>query len=174
MTVVHLPAPVIDPERTWVCRHEERTICVRTYINGSRIYGHQCLNCGSWGAVKKEAIDPSRRYPDYEPAIAERWNAARNQIHAERREADQIARDEEREQRKRDYALYLETPEWQERRRKVLVRAKGICEACLEARATEVHHETYAHVFDEPLFELRAICRDCHERITAIDKAAKR
>ena len=34
----------------------------------------------------------------------------------------------------------------------------------------EVHHITYAHVFDEPLFDLRAVCRPCHERLTARDR----
>jgi hypothetical protein len=72
------------------------------------------------------------------------------------------------------YNEYLESPEWQERRAAVLARAKYVCEACGIERATEVHHPTYAHVFNEPLFELRAICHDCHETLTEQDREARR
>lgn len=33
-----------------------------------------------------------------------------------------------------------------------------------------VHHLTYAHVFNEPCFELRAVCHGCHDVITEIDR----
>lgn len=62
------------------------------------------------------------------------------------------------------YTQYLKTPEWSQRRSKVIERAKGICEGCLSARATQVHHVSYEHVGDELLWELRAICDACHER----------
>lgn len=38
------------------------------------------------------------------------------------------------------YEAYRKTPEWQARRQLVLKRAQGICEGCLSAPATEVHH----------------------------------
>ena len=41
---------------------------------------------------------------------------------------------------------------------------QGVCEACGEVRATEVHHLTYKHIGSEFLWELVAICRACHER----------
>lgn len=80
--------------------------------------------------------------------------------HAER--AERVERDA---QWWRDYDAYLQSPEWAERRRRVLRRAGGICEGCLTNRATQVHHLTYARVRAEMLFDLVAICGDCHERI---------
>lgn len=67
------------------------------------------------------------------------------------------------------YQAYLRSPEWREKRTQVLARANGVCESCGAAFATEVHHTTYDHVFDEPLWELRAVCRACHEMISEAD-----
>ncbi len=71
------------------------------------------------------------------------------------------------------YDRYLKSDKWKSKRRKVLTRANGKCEGCLEARATEVHHVDYQHLFDEPLFELRALCSECHRAISEQDKAKK-
>jgi 5-methylcytosine-specific restriction endonuclease McrA len=83
-------------------------------------------------------------------------------------------RDNNRESEKRDwfknhYTPYLNSIEWKEKRNKVLIRDKYICQSCLTNRATQVHHLTYAHVFNEPLFELTSICVPCHELITKLD-----
>lgn len=50
------------------------------------------------------------------------------------------------------------------KRARVLLRAGRKCEGCGE-EATQVHHLTYEHVFEEFLFELIAVCRGCHERL---------
>lgn len=68
------------------------------------------------------------------------------------------------------YNSYLQSPEWGKKRKAVLARAKGRCEACGLRKATQVHHTTYAHVGNEPLFELRAVCEECHRRITSQDR----
>ena len=62
------------------------------------------------------------------------------------------------------YSAYLETPEWAERRRLVLQRARGLCEGCRSAPAAHVHHLTYEHAGDELLFELVALCLACHQK----------
>jgi 5-methylcytosine-specific restriction endonuclease McrA len=88
--------------------------------------------------------------------------------HEQERAAAQRQFQEERERADegwwRDYSEYLGTSAWSERRALVLRRANGMCESCLKARATQVHHLTYNHVRNEFLWELVAICRDCHER----------
>jgi 5-methylcytosine-specific restriction endonuclease McrA len=66
---------------------------------------------------------------------------------------------------KRWYAAYQLSDAWRDRRRKVLERANHLCEACRERRATEVHHLHYMRVGYEPLFDLVAICRECHETL---------
>lgn len=66
------------------------------------------------------------------------------------------------------YQLYLQSDGWDRTRLKVLERARYVCEACGERRATQVHHVTY----DDPrgeelLWNLKAVCGECHEKITA-------
>jgi len=63
------------------------------------------------------------------------------------------------------YAEYLKSPQWQMKRKKVMERDNGLCQGCLTAPAVDVHHKTYQRVFDEPLFDLVAICRECHSKI---------
>lgn len=63
------------------------------------------------------------------------------------------------------YADYLRSAEWAARRDKVMERASHRCEGCRERLATDVHHLTYEHVTQEFLFELVALCAECHDRI---------
>ena len=63
------------------------------------------------------------------------------------------------------YADYLKSEEWAARRAKVMQRAGHCCEGCREQPAIDVHHLSYEHVTQEFLFELVALCRDCHGRI---------
>lgn len=65
---------------------------------------------------------------------------------------------------KSQYSEYLASTEWLEKRRKVLLKCRGYCEGCGAAPATEVHHLTYAHIGHELLWELVAVCDDCHDR----------
>jgi hypothetical protein len=64
----------------------------------------------------------------------------------------------------RRYNEYLDSYVWRAKRALVVQRSKGVCEGCGEAPATMVHHLTYAHVFNELLFELVALCERCHAR----------
>jgi 5-methylcytosine-specific restriction endonuclease McrA len=43
--------------------------------------------------------------------------------------------------------------------------SRGVCEGCREQPASEVHHLTYEHVGEEFLWELEAVCDDCHSRV---------
>jgi 5-methylcytosine-specific restriction endonuclease McrA len=63
------------------------------------------------------------------------------------------------------YDAYLASPEWQARRRLVLKRANGMCEGCGLRPAAQVHHLTYQHVGAEFLWELRAVCLECHQAL---------
>jgi 5-methylcytosine-specific restriction endonuclease McrA len=64
-----------------------------------------------------------------------------------------------------DYRAYLRSDHWLDIRRRVLQRAQGLCEGCLRRRATQVHHLTYAHAGAEFLWELVAVCEQCHARV---------
>jgi 5-methylcytosine-specific restriction endonuclease McrA len=63
------------------------------------------------------------------------------------------------------YNAYLNTEEWRRRRELVFDRAGGLCEGCRKQTASQVHHLTYDHVTDEFLWELVAICDECHRRV---------
>jgi hypothetical protein len=94
------------------------------------------------------------------------------------RQAEWEARERERralqEQKDREwwdwYNLYLQSPEWLWRRDAVLKRARYVCEGCGKNRAVQVHHLTYKHVGHEMLWELVAVCKECHDWITAEDR----
>lgn len=71
------------------------------------------------------------------------------------------------------YNGYLQSSKWAWRRAAVLKRAGSLCEARLPRctlRATQVHHTTYEHVGNEPLFDLRAVCEECHQSLTEQDR----
>jgi 5-methylcytosine-specific restriction endonuclease McrA len=63
-----------------------------------------------------------------------------------------------------EYEEYLQSAEWAEIRDRVLERDDYICQGCLKEEATQVHHKTYDHVFEEFAFELIALCETCHAR----------
>lgn len=68
------------------------------------------------------------------------------------------------------YNEYLASDLWQTKRRLVLERDKYVCQSCIKAKAIQVHHLSYEHVFNEPLFELTSVCIRCHEIITNMDR----
>lgn len=65
-----------------------------------------------------------------------------------------------------DYYRYLASRNWRLKRRQVLARAFHICERCGDAEARQVHHLSYEHIGHEPLEDLQAICRPCHEYVS--------
>lgn len=80
---------------------------------------------------------------------------------------EQAERDAER-QRKSEawwslYNEYLLSPEWAERRRKVIEREGGICQGCMDVDGTQVHHLTYDRVGRELLTDLVLLCDACHK-----------
>lgn len=73
------------------------------------------------------------------------------------------------------YADYLRSNKWRELRAKVLYRDGMLCQSCLIAPATEVHHLSYRYYNDgfDVAFVLRSVCADCHDRITEIEGHGK-
>jgi 5-methylcytosine-specific restriction endonuclease McrA len=75
-----------------------------------------------------------------------------------------------------EHSKYLASPEWEIKRRRVLERDRWICQAGLpvcDVTAEQVHHLTYRHWRNEPLFDLISVCHSCHEAITEMDRAAR-
>lgn len=62
------------------------------------------------------------------------------------------------------YHRYLNSQEWDDIRKKVIIRANGHCEGCGIAAPLDVHHLTYDRVGMELMTDLVALCRDCHDK----------
>ncbi len=150
------------------CGHDEVEPRLRTYSNGVESVWLQCLRCGRSNGkpIKKSSMgDELSRLNKYDEDLLRRWQAARSAvIDAEMEERRQL--------RRMEYARYLRSSEWKTRRSAVLARDQWSCVArlpgCTEA-ATEVHHLTYQHKYNEPLFDLVSVCRFCHEEITKME-----
>lgn len=152
------------------CQHPANEIRKRI-IAGAQHFYRQCISCGtSIGSALKKSSDME---------AAPTWDTIRDDQYSSSRgtERESILQKHVRKQKngddgfRRKHDLYLEGPIWAAKRNAVLKRANFICEGCLTNKATQVHHLTYDHIFEELLFELVAICPDCHTRIHA-DKEA--
>lgn len=64
---------------------------------------------------------------------------------------------------KEKYQAYLCSREWCERREAVRRRSGSKCERCRVNGMDHVHHLTYARKYAEPLEDLQALCKECHE-----------
>lgn len=71
----------------------------------------------------------------------------------------------------KDYAAYLKSPEWKERRRRfhdyLISKGNYFCYRCGSPGSFRfpVHHLHYRNVFDEKFSDLRLICIDCHSEV---------
>ena len=61
------------------------------------------------------------------------------------------------------YKKYLDSPAWKMKRDDVIKRDGDQC-VC-SAQATVVHHKTYNNIGKEPLSDLVALCKECHDRV---------
>lgn len=64
--------------------------------------------------------------------------------------------------RREEYARYLKSPKWRSKWKAVMERDKRKCRFCGRT-AVQVHHLTYARIFNEMSYDLVAICKECHE-----------
>ena len=130
----------------------------------------QCLDCGkSIGQFHKHSLRLAE-VPAWDDKLLISYRAAREQKYAD------IKQKHVRIQRDRTVQIYGKCStnisnqmNRQKKRTKVLERANEVCEGCGLKRATQVHHLTYMHRFNEFLFELVAVCDQCHERLHATD-----
>ncbi len=152
------------------CSHDTQQLRKRIVAGGSEQYVLQCLTCG-WAAcqpIKKEKafqINGGEDFTPYDETLHEQWNARKNE------EKNRIDREYNAKRAKKEtesyknYSKYLKSQEWKRKREKVIARANGLCEGCLENPAEVVHHLNYDHVGSEFLFELVALCELCHNRL---------
>lgn len=65
--------------------------------------------------------------------------------------------------RREAYKTYLESPEWEKRRRLALSRAGFRCQVCNSKGVLVAHHRTYERVGNEAPGDLTILCWDCHD-----------
>lgn len=62
-----------------------------------------------------------------------------------------------------EYREYLNSPEWQAKRRLALEQAGWRCKVCNSTTRLQVHHRTYDRVGNEELCDLTVLCATCHQ-----------
>lgn len=156
------------------CEHRFR-LCNRTLSNGTVQLGEQCEDCGAYHAVKKCTVHPSllKEVAKYDATIREAHYSDLQEKRRAEFDEQQRERDSQQAEWWENYKTYLMSPAWMSKRQRVLERDAYVCQACLRKRASQVHHKTYAHVFQEPLFDLISVCDICHSAITQIDRARR-
>ena len=140
----------------WDCLHDTTEVRTKRIAGGGIQYREQCLTCGR-SASNAIAASTMRDFPaEWDEDLHERWQQAIRDSIAARTTAAQRMRSEE-------YAAYLASTAWKEKREAVLARDRWICQGCRAERACDVHHLTYSHFGRELLFQLVALCRACHD-----------
>lgn len=153
-----------DNASIYNCQHGNTEFRIRTIKGGAQQRIQQCLDCGKsvGNAVKLEIDEPAPLWDhDLASFSAAEMDRKRNEIYeaalerTQRLEVDGYA----------DYQAYLASDQWSLKRKAVLKRDNACCQACLHREGTEVHHLTYERIFEEPMFDLVAVCRPCHEKL---------
>lgn len=152
------------------CKTSEKHIRCKQYTPGYFSYLLCCSYCGKIEKRLSKAeinniqdIASIKDFDDEEYAKNREYE--RQKRIAEWQEKARIEREAQDREWLAWYNQYLESEEWQQKRSMVLKRANWICEGCGKNRANQVHHLTYERVGHEMLFDLVAICKDCHESI---------
>ena len=156
----------------------------RTIANGAVQLWEQCSICGNAPRAVKSS-DPRvvraveiGRFDDalrdeFQRKISQEYSRRWTEEAADRERQRLIEKDQEQALWWAEYNDYLQSGDWQARRLMVLERDGHLCQGCRRERATQVHHLTYVHLGAEPLWDLIAVCTDCHERVTMIDRARR-
>lgn len=142
------------------CEFSESELRFRRLANGGSQIVYQCLQCGRSASnpLSQASVPNYKSLPAFDEVLPRQYDQSRSEE----------ALNEKAENRAKwfsEHDAYLKTPEWKARRAAVMRRANGTCEGCGGQAATQVHHLTYDHWREEFLWELVAICDDCHERI---------
>ena len=154
---------IAEVNERFKCDCEHRQLVFRVHKDGSEHFVYQCLLCGK---TAHQAISEARAFamnggekpPLIDQERLKKWIGAKHQ-------AMKDAESEARGPAEAEYNIYLASAEWEAKRQLILKRADGMCEGCGLAKATDVHHKTYEHRYEEFLFELVALCHACHVRV---------
>lgn len=149
------------------CIKHEMIFVKRIKSDGNILLNKQCLYCGEADkrAYKLIEVPNILMLPLYDDSLFEMY------LENKRFAYDQEKEKERNEWFKNEYEPYLNSDLWKRKRLAVLKRDNYLCQACLTLPATQVHHLSYRHVFNEPLFDLVSVCNQCHDKITQLDRS---
>jgi hypothetical protein len=152
------------------CEHTRKAI-VWSKVNshgepfdGGQQLRHQCQECGKLLPNHLPHRLATAETPDVDLVALKRCREREEQ-----RWKDQVRFWDEKRERERaewfeKHNEYLLTDKWQEKREAVLAREDNLCQGCRSALAVHIHHLSYENWGDELLFQLVAVCQDCHQR----------
>lgn len=105
----------------------------------------------------------------FDEALKDAWYAWCQRYRQRRQEQEEESRAAARAEADaawwKRYNEYIKSKAWKQKTVLVKERAGGMCEACGVNVAVHVHHMTYENVGNEILWELRAVCVSCHQRL---------
>lgn len=148
------------------CSYEFNQMRRKTASNGALMIAYQCLQCGHatspW--LKRSAVDDINSLARWDEALSDAYYEKRRDKNISALSGAAYAETLANGEWWNSYNAYLRTPAWRSKRAQVMQRSGGWCEGCRQQAATQVHHLTYKHVKNEFLWELVAICDECHDR----------
>ena len=150
------------PVNPGTCDHLNTQLTCRPDRNGNKRYQRQCVVCsqpvGSWISKSKAAREMRLdAIPTFDKqAMQAAWDNLKD--------LDMAQVDYELPRMRLTYEEYLRSPAWLKKRDLVIKRAGGICEGCGAAQPSQVHHFSYENLGNEFLWELAAVCSNCHDR----------
>lgn len=157
------------------CQHNFVT-CLITQKNNSQVIKEVCKVCGHAEKAQSKKQFSKKELEALHATTTDKITQVRNahfqkflDIDAKRSEIAQRLRDESSSEWWEWYSIYLNSDEWKYKRAAVFDRADSMCEACGTSGAEEVHHISYKYVGNEPLWDLKAVCSECHKIIHDMD-----
>lgn len=145
------------------CQHPRTEFRRMKTANGVFQLRKQCLGCGELvgSAYKRDAVTDFDSLPPVDEVARQR---TRNQWQ-DRQALYQNGQEEEQAAFWSYYNEHMRSPEWRKKCALKMAQADGACEGCGEKEPRHVHHRTYENLGDEFLFELVALCLDCHQKL---------
>ncbi|QIG79754.1 hypothetical protein [Stakelama tenebrarum] len=133
------------------CQHIETEVRRIELSNGAIQVRDCCTFCGSGVGLAKPQKNKTwvNSLPWADPALVNSYQNRRNAEHNAALLALARKQYAERGRFTEAYTAYLKSDAWKAKRALVLKRCGGVCEGCGTAEATEAHHMTYDHLFNE-------------------------
>lgn len=151
------------------CKNPEIIHVNMPRIDGTPLKRWFCKNCGAHKQMKMSDKFEWKRLPIVTKEQAENIEKEvfekRKSFFSYMEKLNKQLLEKRKDEFHKEYSEYLKSPKWRALRDLVLERDKGVCQACLINKATQVHHLTYDNVYNEFAFQLVSVCEDCHNKI---------